>query len=253
MVKKAKKKPVRKAPAKAAKKTVKKPTRTTRASAAKKAPAKSAKVKAKSKTRASKAAADEDEEEPAPAKKGFPARKKGTKAKPKLPRMSSAQKKKLMTFKAPSDLKPHFLVVMTQTQKDGLFSHLAAHRYRGRPDNPKAKFADLAEYDPNTLTAIAMRLGGTSYVTNMQRRLPANSSFRILLRVGANRATGAIRVGFKEIKMKGEGGKVKTLDKKDPIYRRIRKAARVLPAAFTKALPFPKLSKRKAKDDEGDE
>lgn len=196
--------------------------------------AKAAKKAAKPAKVAKKAKATDDDEKPAK-KAGKVAKKAG-----------KSKRKPLPTFAAPKEFKPHFLEVFVKTEKDGLLGSAAkATRYQGRYD-PQAedkKKADLASYDPTTLIGIVSRLSAASFATNPTKRLPANTPFRILMRVNRKSADGSLSIGIKEIAAgvpKNGVMKYKGLDKKDPYYRKLRKAARILPAAFKAVMMPPK-------------
>lgn len=161
------------------------------------------------------------------------------------------KKNALPTFKAPEEFKPHFLEIVVKTEKDGLLSNqIKATRYQGRydPEADDKKKTDLGSYDPVTLTGIHSRLSMTTYVTNPTKRLPANTTFKLLVRVNRKSADGTISVGFKnvwegrKIEKAGKPTKIKAveLDKKDPNYRKFRKSSRILPAAFKNVLMPPK-------------
>ena len=175
--------------------------------------------------------------------------KKGEKPPKKSKSSKTVRKKaKKFTYAAPSGMKPFFLQLLCRVGKDGLINDVEGVRFKGRPDNPKAKKVNLSETDPKTLIAIASRLGGTSFVTNPAKRLPAKAAFQMTTRVGANKE-GDLRFTVREIRMKLDD-KTKTLKKKDPIYRRLRRCARIMPGAFMKVGDFPKASKKKEADDE---
>lgn len=220
-----------------------------------------------------------------PARKA-PVRKAG---KPGAPRPGT------FNFEAPADFKPHFLEVAVRTEKDGLLgSAIKAIRYVGRYDvnaEDKKKF-DIGAYDVPTLVGIQSRLSAKTFKTNGQKimpssikdrnvvtkvkredgttrdkytygsgyRLPANTTFYILLRIGASKVKGNIlTVGLKHIeqiaRIEKNGVKKqvrKLLDKKDPAYRMIAGAKRFLPAAFKEVLLPPKRTRganKKAADD----
>ncbi len=171
-------------------------------------------------------------------------------------------KKPIPIFKAPEDFKPHFLEVLVKTEKDGLLSSLIkATRYVGRydPQAPDKKKIDLGSYDPVTLQGILSRLSMTTYATNVAKRLPGGTTYKILLRVNRKSKDGSISVGFKMVSVGQKSkktGRVKAveLDKKDPQYRMFRKCNRIIPAAFKDVLMPPKRVRGvKVKNQEEDE
>jgi hypothetical protein len=172
-------------------------------------------------------------------------------------------RKPLPIFKAPADFKPFFLEVLVKTEKDGLLSNaIKATRYIGRydPEAPDKKKFDLASYDLPTLQGVLSRLSMTTWATNVAKRLPANTTFKIILRVNRRSKDQSLSVLFKAISMAVKNEKTgriqaKALDKKDPKYRMFRKASRILPAAFKGCLMPPKRVRgaRVKSEDDGEE
>ena len=160
---------------------------------------------------------------------------------------SAKKKKKVFIFKAPEDFKPFFAKVAVKIGKDGLFPDIKCVRIKGSPKNENAKTVDMGLWDPDTLRKMAARYGGAAFVTNADKRLPANSMISFLMRVGSKKDTGALTTAFKDFRLKAEGEKKsKALDKKDPIYRRARKPVRFMPGAFTAVKEFPSAAELKA-------
>jgi hypothetical protein len=156
-------------------------------------------------------------------------------------------KKKVITFKAPEDFKAFFAKVNVKIGKDGLFSDIKAVRIKGSPTNENAKTVDMGAHDPDTLRKMAARYGGAAFVTNAEKRLPANSLIAFLMRVSMKKDSGALAVSFKDFRIKLDGEKKsKALDKKDPIYRRARKPVRFMAGAFTQVREFPSAAELKA-------
>jgi hypothetical protein len=162
---------------------------------------------------------------------------------------------KKITFQAPSDFKPAFIELMFKVGADGLAApQVKATRFRGRWDNPDAKKWDMMEYDQQTVTAIMGRLHGRYFVVNALKRLPANASFKLILRVGKKAADNTLTASVKEAAMLvvKDGAKPKWkwfADKKDPVYRKLRSVNRFLAGAFTKIQLPPAVSKRVKSDD----
>jgi hypothetical protein len=175
-----------------------------------------------------------------PLQKAHLARKNGTaKKKPK--------KKAGPVFKAPEGTKPFFVEAILMFDKDGLFTDMSATRIKGNAKNPDAKRVDLAAWDPTTHRRMAIRFAGASFVRNEGKRLAAGSQAKALFRIAIARDTGAVKVGLKEVKYReGKDGKAKTLDKKNPVYRAIRKPVKFMAAAFTKLKDFPSAADLKA-------
>jgi hypothetical protein len=197
------------------------------------------KAKAKSKeNKKSKKSASEDEEKPK--KKGFPAKKGGgTKAKSK--------RKPLPVFKAPAEFKAFFARIGVLVGKDGIIEDVKMTRIKGSPTNENAKTVDMMLWDPDTLRRFAIRYAGAAFIKSDKKRLVGPSMAQFILRVGANKETGALKCSCKDIKFKeGKDGKAKLLDKKDARYRALRKPMRLIPGAFTKVKPFPSAADLKA-------
>lgn len=179
--------------------------------------------------------------EDAPKKKGFPPKKTDGKSKPK------AKKKPLPTFKAPADFKAFFAKVNVKIAKDGIIDDVQVIRIKGSPTNENAKTVDLGLWDSETLRRFAIRYAGAAFIKSDKKRIAGPSGAQLLMRVGANKETGALKVSFKNIKFKlKDDKKPKLLDKKDPIYRALRKPARLVPGAFTKVKEFPSAADLKA-------
>jgi hypothetical protein len=199
--------------------------------------------KAKAKAKESKKAKKSSKEEEAPPKKkgGFPPKKTDGKSKPK------AKKKPLPTFKAPADFKAFFAKVNVKIAKDGIIDDVQVIRIKGSPTNENAKTVDMSLWDPETLRRFAIRYAGAAFIKSDKKRVAGPSGAQLLMRVGANKETGALKVSFKNITFKlKDDKKAKLLDKKDPIYRALRKPARLVPGAFTKVKEFPSAADLKA-------
>jgi len=181
---------------------------------------------------------------PAPATKKAPAKKTAGAA--KRPRPAP------ITFEAPSDFKPAFFEVQFAVGEDGLMvpASFGAKRVRGRWDNAEAKRYDMAEYDPVTLLGIATRFAYITFAPNVAKRLPAGSKFQLVLRVAKKAADGTLTARVVAARYVNDAGKWKWYtDKADPIYRKLRRAAKVLPSAFV-AVQLPPSGRRTKKSDE---
>ena len=250
---------------------------TTKKPAAKAAPAKTTKPAAKTTKPAAKAAPAKTTAKTTKPAAAAPAKKapfgRGTTGTKKPARA----KRKPVLFAAPADFKPHFLMLQAKTEKDGLFcSNMVATRYVGRydPEAEDRKKFNLAEYDPRTLCGIAARLSAITFKATQDRfyepsaqgrvgirgahRLPKSTQFNILMRVGMKKADGSLtcRVVSVEqpVKKTLKSGKTKTvliaLEKTDPVWRLIRRASRILPAAFENVLMPPKRTRGSRQTDE---
>lgn len=183
----------------------------------------------------------------------------------------------LPQFEAPSDFKSHFVEVRFKTELDGLVAtHMKLLHVKGRYnfEDPsqidEKKISEVNKYSPQTVWGVASRLGGVTYKpTNDKKydvnpakrvaakgsqRLPASTMFAMILRVNRRSKDGTISVLVKavyQIAASKKSGVVKRilLTKEDPVYRLIRKCARVMPAAFTDVLMPPKRTRRRADAD----
>lgn len=189
-----------------------------------------------------------------------PAKKKKVGAGKNGDKKPARKKTALPTFKAPEDFKPHFIAVLMKVEKDGLLSSsIRATRYQGRYDpeaDDKKKF-DIGTYDPKTVNGILSRFSMTTFATNAAKRLPAGAVFQALIRVNRKAADGSLSVLFKGLEQaeKNKKGRMvmKALDKKDPIYRKFRKASRILPSAFKDVIAPPKRTRGANKKESDDE
>ena len=253
---------------------------TTKKPAAKAAPAKTTKPAAKTTAKPAAKAAPAKTTKPAakevPAKKA-PFGRGTTTGGTKKP---ARAKRKPVLFAAPVDFKPHFLMLSARTEKDGLFcSNMVATRYVGRydPEADDRKKFNVGEYDPRTLCGIAARLSAITFKATQDRfydaspklrvgvkgahRLPKSTHFSILMRVGMKKADGSLtcRVVSVEqpVKKTLASGKTKivnvTLEKTDPVWRLIRRASRILPAAFENVLMPPKRTRASRRAEQADE
>ena len=172
---------------------------------------------------------------------------------------AKAKKNALPIFKAPEDFKPHFMTVLMKVEKDGLLSSSTKMtRYQGRydPDADDKKKFDVASYDQKTVQGVLSRFSMTTFTTSPAKRLPAGAVYQVLLRVNRKAADGSISILFKGMEQAEKSkktGRVKmaAMEKTDPVYRKFRKAARLLPAAFKEVLMPPKRTRgANKKDDE---
>ena len=211
----------------------------------------------------------------------------------KAGKKAKSKRKALPTWKAPEDFKPFFLEVLLRTDKDGLFgTDIKATHYKGRydPNAEDKKKTDLQSYDALTLGGILGRFSGVTFKSNNERkfpedvkernvmepvknektgetkkklkhrkaaRLPANTVFKVLLRVGKKSADGTLTTGIKFIQQAVKNGKGRIvgqeLEKTDPAYRLIRKAKNFLPAAFKNVQQPPKRGRGGKKLEQDDE
>lgn len=189
-------------------------------------------------------------------------------------------RKPLPMWAAPADFKPHFVEVTVRTEKDGLLGNaIKAIRVNGRYDledpsniDERKKF-DMAGYDKLTLIGIQARIAAVTFkATNDKKfpvdpkgrtevkgamRLPANTTFRLVLRVNKKKE-GHLAVLIKQILQavkSAKTGNIKAvpLDKKDPVYRSLRKSLRFLPAAFKDVQMPPAKRRGKKTEDDGEE
>ena len=218
---------------------------------------KAAKAKSKTKEKAGKASpkkgAEAKKAKAAPAKKG-----KGEKELTPIQKAQAARaagkgkgktakraKKVKVTYKAPADLKPIFLKADIVFGKDGHMTQSRFTAIKGKLGSDTAQSVALAAYDAASANAATARLAGPLFIKSEKKRLPAGMMASAIFRVMKNKA-GLLGVRLKEVKAKMPEKKAKAVDKKDPIYRTIRKAARPMEAAFTRLQPFPSKKELKA-------
>ena len=178
------------------------------------------------------------------AKKAAPAKKSTAAARPAP-----------LRFDAPSDFKPYFCEVRFKTGEDALISPVGfkASRVKGRWDNQEAPRFDLKEYDVPTLLGIMSRLSAVTFAPNVLRRLPANTSFLLILRVNRRSADNSLAIIMKAAAMSNSAGKLRWFkEKADPVYRRLRRSVRILPSAFVDT-QLPPSRRRSKKDSDSDE
>lgn len=184
-----------------------------------------------------------------PLEKARLARANGTapkKAAKKIAYTSNADGK--ATFEAPGDFKPCLYEVTFKTEADGfLGAKITAKRIQGSYDKaPEKNRRPVHKFDPRTLMGIAARIGAATFVSKPENRLPANSVFTVLYRVGVHAPTGTIRTGIKFVKAnmtKNNVTRTVELDRAHPIFKRIRRTTKFLPAAFLTAIQPPKLGR----------
>lgn len=189
---------------------------------------------------------------------------------PVIPKLTAAQKAKLLLFKAPTDFKPFYMELTFQTMKDGMIAPtpFRAQRIRGNWDNPDAKRFNMMEYDAATVMALVSRFAAACHSTNPMRRLPAKKTYGMFLRV-TKKANGALNVAVKtgyEL-TEGSNGKPKRVwfpERKDltsdkakatwkydyPAYEKMKRAVRLLRGAFVDVQLPPTPVRGKAKKDE---
>lgn len=173
-------------------------------------------------------------------KRGFPARKPGN------PRVSTMPPRgPALRFTSPSDHKPFFAMIHFRTGEDGLIAPegLEIVRYRGRWDNENAKQFNMTEYDPQTVIAVFARLAAATYAPNVVRRLPPNTSWSVLTRVGRRAVDSSLLFAVKEARVTKDGdadGKQRWYkDKTHVIYRKLRRVVKQMPSAFVNVLLPP--------------
>lgn len=172
-------------------------------------------------------------------------------------------RKPTIDFFPPADFKPFAVDIKFKTGKDGLLMpDFQVERIRGRWNNEDAKRWDMMEYDAATVTALMSRLGGLMFAPNVVKRLPANTGYRIILRVALRKVSAdsdkkklgvSIAAIARYIKSK-KTGKMKATwltDAKDADRRRLRRSAKHLAGAFTKVM-LPPSGRRSKKETEED-
>ena len=186
------------------------------------------------------------------AKKVFPGRKKPPIKKPGTGIARPAP----LRFAAPSDFKPFFAKIDFRTGTDGLISPEGFEmiRYRGRWDNENAKTFDMSIYDPQTVLAVATRLSAVTYAPNVLKRLPADTAWSLIIRVGKRAVDDSLMTVIKQGSVTkdgdADGRKRWYKDIKNLVYRRLRRFNRVGPSAFINVQLTPALRKKSDKSDD---
>ena len=189
----------------------------------------------------------------APAARTPPVRRAATAAKKPVAGARTAPVKPV--WMAPADFKPSFFDFSFKTDAYGLIESgsLTGERVKGRWDNEDAKRFDMADYDQATLAAFGMRMSPGIFAPNPERRVPGDKIFRMIVRVSKKAADGSLSARIVGVSMKSEGKKAKWFeDKSDITYRKIRKAARILPSAFIN-VQLPPSGRRSSKKDSDEE
>jgi hypothetical protein len=197
---------------------------------------------------------------PVAVKRGFPARKTAdgeavpkkplTKAEAKEKAEAAAARVALVTHQAPDGFKSCTFDLKFRTLHDGTIDpQVKCEAISGKWDNPEARRVDMSLYDVQTITGVVSRLSAIMYASNLARRLPADAAFSIIGRAGAN-SEGNLIFSFRQI-ARGKATKsgitwIPYTDKADPLYRKFRRATRLLRGAFVDAKPMPSISEVKA-------
>lgn len=194
------------------------------------------------------------------AKKTAPAAKKPPVRKAAPGALTAEDKKKMILFKAPSDFKPFFMELNFVTLKDGMIgTKFQANRVKGRWDNPEAKRFNMMEYDLPTVISLMARISARSFAVNPLKRLTANKSFGLVLRVSKSSATGTINVSLSGARRTiVKDGKTKWVwfskekNMQDPDFKKLRGLPRFLRGAFveTQLPPSGRQPKKSAESDE---
>lgn len=207
-------------------------------------------VKPSVKVPVKKAATPADEEDAPPVKKAASTRKPP----PNNGKGRAALVKPV--WEAPSDFAPASFAFKLRSDRWGMVDtrSVSGERIRGRWDNADAKRFDLATYDHATLRAFAMAISAATYATNPARRLPPNQAFLFIVRCVKAKDTGILRARFIAIATKSKTDKklVWYEDKKDLVYRKLRRAARILPSVFVDVQLPPKIRRGQVEEDASD-
>lgn len=206
----------------------------------------------KSKAPATKAAAKE-----APVKKGPFGRPAGAASGAKKKAVKRAP---LPSFKAPADMKPCFIEFDFKTAKDGLVGPgMNISRVKGgwalkdEDGKPKNRRYNMFEYDPKTAAALISRFCTPMWKTKIDKRLPGNTTFRVIFRVGVKKDSDVLRATiaavFQVKEIKGKNRLVKLEDSTDVNRRLIRRVGKYLPGALT-SMQLPPVGRAKKEEEE---
>lgn len=203
------------------------------------------------KTPAAKPAAKSAPATSAPAKRGFPAKKTGA-------ALKTAARPPKLTFDAPADMKPAFFEFEFTTGADGLMipESVQMSRVKGKWDNADAPRYDMREYDAATLMAVATRIAAVTFAPNVAKRLPTDTAFLLIIRASKNSATNALNAAIRfgrhadtsQAKLKWKWFEDPKQEVWGPIWRRLKRANRILPSAFV-SVQLPPSKRRKTTDD----
>lgn len=159
----------------------------------------------------------------------------------------------LPTWPVPADFKAFYADLIVRTDKDGLLCAKGIKMVRYVSEKSKAdptKVFDMVADDPITVMGVLSRFSTKTFVTNTVKRLPANTAFKLVLRVGMSKkdeSNPVIKCGLKSVsevtvkKVKTASGikkkaVVTLLDKKDPNRRKFANCVKFLGSAFQNVL-----------------
>lgn len=166
-----------------------------------------------------------------------------TVAKKPVARKAPAKKAKPIIFKAPAELKSHFVEVGFRLGRDSLMSpaDITVEAIKGQPENEKAPRYDLVKLDPGTAFALIARLNYRLFAPNQLKRLPAGAEYLVRIRVTVT-GDGVLRARVVAVwSVNDKGRLVQIEDKTDIEYRKIRMSSRFLAGAFVRAKDFVTL------------
>ena len=201
------------------------------------------------------AVVDDDEEEALPVRKASPAKKAAAKKTAPAKKAAGTRTPPVkLLFQAPPDFAPAFFELIFATGEDGLIAPdgVSMNRVKGNWTNENAKRFDMSGYDIATMMATVSRFASISFAANPIKRLPANMKFFIVLRCNRRSKDGSLAVILKSVsRCPADKTKFKVFtDKTDPVLRRLRRAARVLPSAFTQVQLPPSRRRTNSAEEE---
>lgn len=193
----------------------------------------------------------------------------------------------LPTWEPPEDFKAFYSDLYLRTDKDGLLcaKNIKMNRYVSEKSKEDlTKVWDMLEDDPMTVMGVLARFSAATYKTNPAQRLSPNTTYKLLLRVGATKAKtkdNAKNEGDNTNNINNEEGtdnqqpsvlkcvvkrvsvltvkKVKvnnvikkkvvavSLDAKDPAVKKFKSASKILGSAFQNVLAPRKRTREENK------
>lgn len=158
-----------------------------------------------------------------------------------------AERLKYVTFPAPDEYKTTTYAIKFGTQHDGTI-HPQAFRVesiKGKWDNPEAHRFDLVLFDNATIVGLAARLSALFYNNKVERRLPPNMVFYVIVAVRSDK-DGNIGMSLREFAYDkkvtvASTGKKKTkriVVVRDPVKLKAKEGPQVLLARLRRGLKF---------------
>lgn len=169
-----------------------------------------------------------------------------------------------VTHPAPDDMKAITLELFIRTMHDGsIHPQVKCEAIKGRFDNPESKRFDMSIFDPVTVQGIVSRLSALAYATKVERRLPADSVYSMVLAARSDK-DGNIGLSLRQLcyqRMVEKPGKkpvkkyvpivrdavkLKAKDENQLVLAKVRRGLKFLRGAFVNSQPIPAVREYKA-------